>query len=39
MPFMLWVMLGNCSNIKQYTITEYSQLLIKHKKWDFFHLL
>ena len=39
MPFMLWVALGNCSNIKQYTFTEYSKLLTKHKKWDFFHLL
>ncbi len=39
MPFMLWVCLGKVSNIKQYTIQEYSDLLLKHKVWDFFHLL
>ncbi len=37
-PFMLWLNMGNCSNIKQYTFQEYTSLLLIQKKWDFFHL-
>ncbi len=38
MPFMLWVSLGKVSNVKQYTFQEYNELLVEHKKWEFFHL-
>ena len=37
MPLKLWILLGRVSDIKQYTATEYGNLLIKFGKWDFFH--
>ena len=38
LPFMLWVMLGKVSNIKQYTINEFRTLLLDTKEWNFYHL-
>jgi len=38
LPFPLWVALGNVTQIKKYTLREYNDLLIKHKKWEFYHL-
>lgn len=37
-PFAIWIRLGKVSNIKQYTFLEMSSLLLKTKKWDFYHL-
>jgi hypothetical protein len=37
-PFRLWIVLGKVSNIKQYTSNEYRKLLLKHERWDFFHI-
>lgn len=38
MPFMLWVNLGNVSDIKQYSYEEMLLLLRKHKVYTFYHL-
>jgi len=38
LPFMVWISLGNVSNIKQYDFDELNKKLIKTKKWDFYHL-
>ena len=37
-PFILWINLGNVSNVKQYTFNELNDKLIKTKKWEFYHL-
>jgi|688.fasta_scaffold1081356_1 hypothetical protein len=38
LPFMVWIRLGNVGNIKQYTPSEFRTLLLKTKRWDFYHL-
>jgi hypothetical protein len=38
LPFRIWIEMGNVSNIKQYTLNEFTDLLIKTKKWDFYHI-
>ena len=37
MPFMLWIMLGKVSDVKQYTLNEFRKLLVKHRRYTFFH--
>ena len=37
-PFMVWISVGNVSNIKQYDFNELTEKLLKTKKWDFYHL-
>ena len=38
LPFIVWIKLGNVSNIVQYTWEEYRQNLLKTKCWDFWEL-
>ena len=39
LPFMIWVRLGNVSNIIQYTFLEYNAKLLSTEKWDFWDLI
>ena len=36
--FKTWLILGNVSRIKLYTIDEFRNLLLNKKTWDFYHL-
>ena len=38
LPFMLWIRLGNVSDIKQYTLQEYNSKLLETERWDFWDL-
>ena len=38
LPFRIWIAMGNVTKVKQYTMSEYTSLLKKHNRWDFFHL-
>ena len=38
LPFRIWLAMGNVTKVKQYTLCEYTSLLKKHQRWDFFHL-
>jgi hypothetical protein len=38
LPFKLWIAMGNVSNVKQYTLNEFNDLMIKTEMWDFYHL-
>lgn len=37
-PFMLWLLLGKVSNVKQYKLNDFRKLLVKHRHYTFFHL-
>ena len=38
LPFMIWVVMGNVKNIKLYKPSELTSLILKTRKWDFYHL-
>tara|TARA_R110002126_G_scaffold283948_1_gene433443 strand:+ start:374 stop:730 length:357 start_codon:yes stop_codon:yes gene_type:complete len=38
MPFMLWIRLGNVSNIIQYSLGEYVEKMLEAEKYEFWDL-
>jgi len=38
MPFMLWIKLGEVKDIKMYKLEQLTSLLLKTKRWTFYHL-
>ena len=38
MPFMMWILLGKVSDIKQYEFLEINKIIVETAMWDFYHL-